>query len=90
MCVSGSLRHSSQVRKLACFLPNPTVPLTLPIGKTPMGREIAPSPLYALAPMTRYIVRRLLQAIPLLFLISLVLFILMQNVADPKIGRAHV
>jgi peptide/nickel transport system permease protein len=33
--------------------------------------------------MTRYIVRRLLQAIPLLFLISLVLFILMQNVADP-------
>jgi peptide/nickel transport system permease protein len=33
--------------------------------------------------MTRYIVRRLLQAIPLLFIISLVLFILMQNMGDP-------
>lgn len=33
--------------------------------------------------MTRYIVRRLLQAIPLLFLISLVLFVLMQNMGDP-------
>jgi peptide/nickel transport system permease protein len=33
--------------------------------------------------MSRYIVRRLLQAIPLLFLISLVLFILMQNMGDP-------
>jgi peptide/nickel transport system permease protein len=33
--------------------------------------------------MTRYIVRRLLQAIPLLFFISLVLFILMQNLGDP-------
>ncbi len=33
--------------------------------------------------MTRYIIRRLLQAIPLLFLISLVLFILMQSVGDP-------
>lgn len=33
--------------------------------------------------MTRYILRRLLQAIPLLFLISLVLFILMQNMGDP-------
>jgi peptide/nickel transport system permease protein len=33
--------------------------------------------------MTRYIIRRLLQAIPLLFLISLVLFVLMQNVSDP-------
>lgn len=33
--------------------------------------------------MTRYIIRRLLQAIPLLFLISLVLFILMQNMGDP-------
>lgn len=33
--------------------------------------------------MTRYIIRRLLQAIPLLFLISLVLFILMQTVSDP-------
>ncbi len=33
--------------------------------------------------MTRYIVRRILQGIPLLFLISLVLFILMQNMGDP-------
>lgn len=33
--------------------------------------------------MTRYIIRRLLQAIPLLFLISLVLFVLMQNMGDP-------
>lgn len=33
--------------------------------------------------MTRYILRRLLQAIPLLFLISLVLFALMQTVSDP-------
>lgn len=33
--------------------------------------------------MTRYIIRRLLQAIPLLFIISLVLFVLMQNVGDP-------
>jgi len=33
--------------------------------------------------MGRYIVRRLLQAIPLLFIISLVLFILMQNIGDP-------
>ena len=33
--------------------------------------------------MTRYILRRLLQAIPLLFLISMVLFILMQNMGDP-------
>ena len=33
--------------------------------------------------MTRYIVRRLLQAIPLLFLISIVLFVLMQNMGDP-------
>jgi peptide/nickel transport system permease protein len=33
--------------------------------------------------MSRYIIRRLLQAIPLLFLISIVLFILMQNVGDP-------
>jgi peptide/nickel transport system permease protein len=33
--------------------------------------------------MTRYIIRRLLQAIPLLLLISLVLFILMQNMGDP-------
>lgn len=33
--------------------------------------------------MIRYIIRRLLQAIPLLFIISLVLFILMQNMGDP-------
>jgi peptide/nickel transport system permease protein len=33
--------------------------------------------------MTRYIIRRLLQAIPLLFLISVVLFVLMQNMGDP-------
>lgn len=33
--------------------------------------------------MTRYIIRRLLQAIPLLFLISIVLFVMMQNMGDP-------
>lgn len=33
--------------------------------------------------MSRYIVRRLLQAIPLLFIISGVLFVLMQNMGDP-------
>lgn len=33
--------------------------------------------------MTRYIIRRLLQAIPLLFFISIVLFVLMQNMGDP-------
>jgi len=33
--------------------------------------------------MTRYIIRRLLQAIPLLFIISIVLFFLMQNMGDP-------
>jgi peptide/nickel transport system permease protein len=33
--------------------------------------------------MTRYILRRLLQAIPLLFLVSLLLFVLMQNLGDP-------
>ncbi len=33
--------------------------------------------------MTRYIVRRLLQAIPLLFFISLLLFVMMQNMGDP-------
>jgi peptide/nickel transport system permease protein len=33
--------------------------------------------------MTRYIIRRLLQAFPLLFIISLVLFILMNNMGDP-------
>ncbi|MBN2550530.1 MAG: ABC transporter permease [Anaerolineales bacterium] len=33
--------------------------------------------------MTRYIVKRLLQAVPLLFLISIILFGLMQNLGDP-------
>ena len=33
--------------------------------------------------MTRYIIRRILQAIPLLFIISLVLFVLMMNMGDP-------
>jgi len=33
--------------------------------------------------MTRYIIRRLLQAVPLLFIISIVIFVLMQNVSDP-------
>ena len=33
--------------------------------------------------MTRYIIRRLIQAIPLLFIISLLLFILMRNIGDP-------
>jgi len=33
--------------------------------------------------MTRYIFQRLLQAIPLLFIISLILFILMMNMGDP-------
>ena len=33
--------------------------------------------------MGRYILRRLLQAIPLLFLVSIVLFVLMQNMGDP-------
>jgi len=33
--------------------------------------------------MIRYVIRRLLQAIPLLFIISLLLFILMRNIGDP-------
>jgi len=33
--------------------------------------------------MGRYIIRRLLQAIPLLFIISVALFVLMQNIGDP-------
>ena len=33
--------------------------------------------------MTRYIIRRFLQAIPLLFLISLILFLLTKNIGDP-------
>lgn len=33
--------------------------------------------------MTRYIIRRILQAIPLLFLISIMLFVLMINTGDP-------
>lgn len=33
--------------------------------------------------MGRYVIRRLLQAIPLLFIISIILFLLMQNMGDP-------
>jgi peptide/nickel transport system permease protein len=33
--------------------------------------------------MTRYILRRLLQGVPLLFLISVILFVLMMNMGDP-------
>lgn len=33
--------------------------------------------------MTQYIIRRILQAIPLLLIISIVLFVLMQNIGDP-------
>ena len=33
--------------------------------------------------MGRYIVRRILQGIPLLFIISIILFLLMQNMGDP-------
>lgn len=33
--------------------------------------------------MTRYIIRRLLQAIPLLLIITVILFVLMQNMGDP-------
>ena len=33
--------------------------------------------------MTQYVIRRLLQAIPLLFIISLILFVLMRNTGDP-------
>jgi peptide/nickel transport system permease protein len=33
--------------------------------------------------MTRYIIQRLLQGIPLLFIISLILFLLMMNMGDP-------
>ncbi len=33
--------------------------------------------------MTQYIIRRLFQAIPLLFIVSVVLFVLMQNIGDP-------
>jgi peptide/nickel transport system permease protein len=42
--------------------------------------------------MTRYIIRRLLQAIPLLFIISLILFILMRNTGDPlaTMGGRHL
>ncbi len=42
--------------------------------------------------MTRYIVRRLLQAIPLLFFISLILFVLMSNTGDPlaTLGGRHL
>jgi peptide/nickel transport system permease protein len=33
--------------------------------------------------MTRYILRRILQGIPLIFILSIVLFVLMQNIGDP-------
>jgi peptide/nickel transport system permease protein len=33
--------------------------------------------------MGRYIIRRLLQAIPVLFIVSVILFVLMQNIGDP-------
>lgn len=33
--------------------------------------------------MTRYIIRRILQAIPLLLIVSIVLFVLMENMGDP-------
>jgi peptide/nickel transport system permease protein len=33
--------------------------------------------------MGRYVIRRLLQAIPLLFIVSIILFLLMQNMGDP-------
>jgi peptide/nickel transport system permease protein len=33
--------------------------------------------------MTRYIIRRLLQAIPLLLIVTIILFVLMQNMGDP-------
>lgn len=33
--------------------------------------------------MSRYILRRVLQAIPLLFIVSIILFVLMQNMGDP-------
>lgn len=33
--------------------------------------------------MSRYIIRRILQAIPLLFIVSVILFVLMQNMGDP-------
>ncbi len=41
--------------------------------------------------MTRYIIRRLLQAIPLLFFISVVLFVLMMSMGDPlaTMGGRH-
>ena len=48
-----------------------------------MQAGFPPAYLFRKAHMTRYIIRRLLQAIPLLFLISLVIFILMQNMGDP-------
>jgi len=33
--------------------------------------------------MSRYVIRRLLQAVPLLFFVSVILFVLMQNMGDP-------
>jgi len=42
--------------------------------------------------MTRYIIRRLLQAVPLIFVISLILFALMRNIGDPlaTMGGRHL
>jgi peptide/nickel transport system permease protein len=42
--------------------------------------------------MGRYVARRLLQAIPLLFFVSIILFVLIQNIGDPLAtlgGRVH-
>jgi ABC-type dipeptide/oligopeptide/nickel transport system permease component len=38
--------------------------------------------------MTRYILKRILQAIPLLLIISIVLFFLMRNMGDPIAAMA--
>ena len=38
--------------------------------------------------MLRYIIKRVLQAIPLLFFISLILFFLMMNMGDPIAAMA--
>jgi peptide/nickel transport system permease protein len=38
---------------------------------------------FAKHPMTRYIIRRLLQGIPLIFFVSILLFVMLQNMGDP-------
>ena len=38
--------------------------------------------------MGRFIIRRVLQAIPLLFLISMIVFVLIMNMGDPLIAFA--